>query len=266
MLDSPVDVDTSSRDEFVAYYEQASLSEQTLQRYGQIQDLILRSMPALSTTDLDVADIGCGAGTQAMMWAERGSRVRGLDVNERLITLARTRAAERQLDVSYVTGTATDLPWDDASADVCILPELLEHVAAWQRCLSEGARILRPGGVMYLSTTNRLCPVQQEFNLPMYSWYPSALKRHCEKLAVTTRPDLANHATYPAVNWFSYGDLSAHLAAMGFDCLDRFQTAPPQTGTLRRAAIGALKGSAAMRTLAQVFSPYTQVLAIKRRA
>jgi ubiquinone/menaquinone biosynthesis C-methylase UbiE len=264
MLDPPVDVDTSSRDEFVAYYEQASLSAQTLQRYAQIQDLILRTMPSISTANVDVVDIGCGAGTQAMMWAERGCRVRGLDVNERLISLARTRSAERRLDINYVTGTATDLPWADASSDVCILPELLEHVANWQRCLSEGSRILRPGGVMYLSTTNRLCPIQQEFNLPMYSWYPSALKRHCEKLAVTTRPELANHATYPAVNWFSYGDLSAHLAAMGFDCLDRFQTAPPQSGALRRAAIGALKQSAPLRTLAQLFSPYTQVLAIKR--
>jgi 2-polyprenyl-6-hydroxyphenyl methylase/3-demethylubiquinone-9 3-methyltransferase len=137
-------------------------------------------------------------------------------------------------------------------------------VADWRRCLAEGTRILRPGGVMYLSTTNRLCPVQQEFNLPMYSWYPSSLKRHYERLAVTTRPELANHATYPAVNWFSYGDLSAHLANLGFDCLDRFQTTPPQSGALRRALVGALKGSAPLRTLAQFFSPYTQVLAIRR--
>lgn len=260
-----MDIDTSSRDEFVEYYEQASLSKETLQRYSQIQDLILRTMPSLSTRNLDVADIGCGAGTQAMMWAEKGCRVVGLDVNERLIALARTRTAERRLDISYVTGTATDIPWSASSVDVCIMPELLEHVADWQSCLAEGSRILRPGGVMYLSTTNRLCPVQQEFNLPLYSWYPSALKRYYEKLAVTTRPEIANHATYPAVNWFSYGDLSRHLAAMGFDCLDRFQTAPEQSGGVRRAIVAALKSSTGLRTLAQVFSPYTQVLAIKRR-
>jgi 2-polyprenyl-3-methyl-5-hydroxy-6-metoxy-1,4-benzoquinol methylase len=54
--------------------------------------------------------------------------------------------------------------------DVCLLPELLEHVADWQSCLNEAARVLRPGGLLYLSTTNVLCPRQQEFNLPLYSF------------------------------------------------------------------------------------------------
>ena len=39
----------------------------------------------------------------------------------------------------------------------------------------------------------------------------------------------------------------------------------PQSGALRRALVGTMKRSAPVRTLAQLFSPYTQVLAIKRK-
>jgi hypothetical protein len=42
---------------------------------------------------------------------------------------------------------------------------------------------------------------QEEFNLPLYSWYPWRLKRHFEAVAVTTRPALANFARYSAVNF-----------------------------------------------------------------
>ncbi len=62
---------------------------------------------------------------------------------------------------------------------------------------------MRPGGVLYLTTTSCLCPSQMEFRLPLYSWYPGFLKRRYERLAKTTRPELANFAIYPAVHWFS---------------------------------------------------------------
>ena len=87
--------------------------------------------------------------------------------------------------------------------DVALLPELLEHVANWQDCLNEAARIVKPGGLLYLSTTSWLCPMQQEFNLPLYSWYPGFLKRKYERLAVTTRPEIANHCKYPCLLYTS---------------------------------------------------------------
>ncbi len=94
-----------------------------------------------------------------------------------------------------------------------MLPELLEHVEDWQTCLNEAVRALRPGGALYLSTTNALNPVQDEFELPFYSWYPGFLKRHYERLAVTTRPELVNHAKYPAVHWFTFFGLKPYLRA-----------------------------------------------------
>jgi 2-polyprenyl-6-hydroxyphenyl methylase/3-demethylubiquinone-9 3-methyltransferase len=260
-------LDHSSDPNFLAYYEQESLSEQTVGRFTRIRDraLALWSERNGRSELLDVVDIGCGAGTQAMLWAELGHRVRALDINEPLLQVGRERAKQRGLMVDFGLGTATALPYESASTDICLLPELLEHVADWESCVREAARILRPGAVLYLSTTNWLCPVQEEFNLPLYSWYPPALKRHFERLAVTTRPDLANHARYPAVHWFSFFQLRDHLIPLGFECLDRFDMLARQPiSGLKRLVASLARSSEGTRLVAHVFSGGTTVWALKR--
>src|SRR5688572_27629870 len=215
--------DHTTHPDFYEYYANESQSEATVQRFRSVQATVLRIAGQRGMAKrLTVADVGCGAGTQSRLWAELGHHVNGVDVNEPLIRLARKRAREQGLDIRFEVGTATALPWADASMDVCLLPELLEHVADWESCVNEAARVLRPGGLLYLSTTNVLCPKQQEFNLPFYSWYPGPLKRYCERLAVTTRPAIANYAKYPAVHWFSFYGLRDFLRPLGFSCLDRF--------------------------------------------
>jgi len=257
--------DTASKPEFFQYYADESLSERTLLRYTGIRDAVLRVIRPGSKR-LRVADIGCGAGTQAYLWAESGHAFHGLDVNQPLIELARQRAREAGVEASFEVGSATALPWDDESMDVCLLPELLEHVAEWETCLDEAARVLVVGGVLYLSTTNKLCPKQGEFELPMYSWYPAPLKRHFERLATTSHPQLVNHATYPAVNWFSFYGLRAFLEKRGFECMDRFDLAAlGDHGALQQTALRAVRSIPPLRLLAHVATPYTAVLARKLR-
>ena len=193
----------SSNQEFYEYYARQSQSDEAFIRFTRLRDLVLRVKQNEAKTNnassLDVVDIGCGAGTLSMLWAELGHRVHGIDVNESLINLARERAKNAGFDIEFRLGTAESLPWGDASADICLAPELLEHVPNWENCLNEFSRILRPGGILFLSTTNKLCPKQQEYTLPLYSWYPGFIKRYCEKIAVTTHPEIVNYATYSFV-------------------------------------------------------------------
>jgi 2-polyprenyl-6-hydroxyphenyl methylase/3-demethylubiquinone-9 3-methyltransferase len=241
--------DHSTHQDFYDYYASESQSEATRQRFRGIQAAVMRvAAQAGMHAPFDVADIGCGAGTQARMWAESGHRVFGVDVNEPLIRLAKERASEQGAAIKFEVGTATALPWADRSMDICLVPELLEHVADWQSCVNEAARVLRPSGLLYLSTTNVLCPKQQEFNLPLYSWYPSPVKRYCERLAVTTHPAIANHAKYPAVHWFSFYGLRDYLEPMGFRCL---------VSALRRVPL--------LRFIGHLATPSTYLVAIKAR-
>lgn len=260
--------DHGTHPDFYAYYAAESESAATLQRFASLQAAMLR-IAAQAGLDgmLDVADVGCGAGTQCRMWAALGHRVHGVDVNAPLVELARVRTRERRLDVDFQVGSATALPWADGSMDVCLLPELLEHVADWKSCLTEAARVLRGGGLLYLSTTNVLCPRQQEFNLPLYSWYPPALKRRCERIAVTTRPSIANYARYPAVNWFSYYGLRGYLEPLGFKCCDRFDLVDVSAkGKITRMLVALVRALPAMRFLGHVGTAGTYLVAVKTRA
>lgn len=170
---------------------------------------------------LHVLDAGCGLGLQSMLWAQDGHKVVALDIDTDLLEIGKELAGRRQLDIQWLQGRVDKIPLPDESVDLCLCVELLEHVPNWEAALDEMARVLSPGGVVLLTTTNILCPKQNEFRLPLYSWWPSFAKRRVERLSQSTRPDLANFTDHPAVNWFSYYSLGQELRIRGFDVRDR---------------------------------------------
>ncbi|MCC7488471.1 MAG: methyltransferase domain-containing protein [Gammaproteobacteria bacterium] len=264
-MPQPTGFDHSSDPSFFDYYARESLSAGTVQRFERVRDRALALLARRGRHGpFSVLDIGCGAGTQAMLWAGLGHQVAAIDVNEPLVVLGRRRAAERSLPIRFDVGSATALPYDSASIDVALLPELLEHVAEWEACLGEAVRTLRPGGLLYLSTTSWLCPRQEEFTLPGYSWYPGPVKRWCVRRSLTTHPQWANHARYPAVNWFSYYGLSRWLRARGFQTLDRFDVLAQQPlGGLQATVVGAIRALPPARLLAHMATAGTTVWALR---
>lgn len=263
MLDGGPNAD----DRFVDYYARQSESDKTRQRFEGTRRVALGLRSALgeSTNNLQIVDIGCGAGTQTHLWAADGHRAHGIDISAPLIDLARERAAHMKLDATFEVCSANQLNIRDESVDVVLVSELLEHLVEWEPCVNEALRILRPGGVVYLSTTNRLCPIQQEFTLPAYSWYPASLKKHCERLAVTTRKHWVQYASFPAVHWFSFYQLRDHLNARGVTAKDRFDFIETGESSLRGALLAAIGASRPLRFFAHVLTPYTLVVGHRRR-
>ena len=134
----PQQWDSSSDPGFFEYYEKQSQSKATYDRFVIVRDKVIKLYASLASgkkNSLDVADIGCGAGTQSLLWAQLGHRVSGIDINKPLVDLAKKRAAEAGFTIRFEVGSATELPLEDQSMDVCLLPELLEHVVDWQSCL-----------------------------------------------------------------------------------------------------------------------------------
>jgi len=253
--------------EFYDYYRKQSLSEKNLQRIIAIEEIIVNKINGKNNSKiLNVLDIGCGPGAMCIYWAKKGHNVHGLDINQPLLELATNRAREEKLEIDFKLGTATNLPWDDQSMDVCLVPELLEHVVDWRQCIDEFCRVLKPNGILFLSTNNKLCPRQQEFNLPLYSWYPGFIKRYCEKLALSTHPEIAGYATYPAVNWFTFFQLKKLLVTYGMESFDRFDLMDvTKNGFIIKNIIFCIRSINFLRWLAHIVTPYTIIVSIKNK-
>lgn len=262
-------LDHSSKREFFEYYAHESESKETEQRFVAIQQVVMTALKQegySSSKKLEVADIGCGTGVQSILWASLGHQVFGLDVNKPLLDLAKKKVHDKGYNIIFELGSAENLPWENNSMDVCLVPEFLEHVVNWQRCLDEFSRIVRPGGVLYISTTNKLCPIQHEYNLHLYSWYPRFVKHRYERLAITTRPELVNHATYPAVNWFTSYSLANELNKRGFMWKDRFSLKDVSKSSMtKKWALKLLNSSSILKFFANVATPYTVICGIKRK-
>jgi 2-polyprenyl-3-methyl-5-hydroxy-6-metoxy-1,4-benzoquinol methylase len=262
---SPPD-DRNSDPAFVAYYERESVSARSQDRFRVVRDKMLLLREGLGGTrrPLEVLNVGCGAGTECQIWAELGHKVTGIDISEPLVQLARRRASERGFDIHFDVGSALALPYGNSTFDVCLIPQLLEHVPDWQKCLDEGARVLRPGGLIYVSTTNVICPIQNEFTLPLYSWYPNFVKRRCEKLAVTTHREWVSHTAYPAIHWFTFWQLKEFFATRGVTCFDRFDLAKGDgTSKIRKAAFQLIRQLPPLRVAAYLLNTGTILAGVK---
>jgi demethylmenaquinone methyltransferase / 2-methoxy-6-polyprenyl-1,4-benzoquinol methylase len=94
-------------------------------------------------------DACCGTGDLALELARRvgpQGTVIGSDFSERMLDLAREKAAERASPVRFEWGDALDLSYDDGSFDAVTVGFGVRNLADLERGIGELARVLRPGG------------------------------------------------------------------------------------------------------------------------
>ncbi len=102
---------------------------------------------------MGIADIGCGGGLLCEPLARLGAQVTGVDPVADSIETARRHAEGQGLAIRYAVGTAEDLAGE--VFDAVISMEVVEHVPDLGAFLKACATILKPGGLLLLSTINR---------------------------------------------------------------------------------------------------------------
>ena len=106
-------------------------------------------------TGLTLLDIGCGGGLLCEPMARLGAEVTGIDPAERNIKTAAIHADEQALDIRYLSTTAEDMAVDGEQFDIILNMEVIEHVADPAAFTATCAKLLKPGGLMFMATINR---------------------------------------------------------------------------------------------------------------
>lgn len=128
-------------DEFAARYE-ARRGGRDPGGYHDLVDDLEVEFTRRYAEGRDLLEVGCGTGLLLARFAAFARRARGVDLSPGMLDKAR----ERGLDVAV--GSATELPFEDASFDVTCSFKVLAHVRDIRRALAEMARVTRPGGTV----------------------------------------------------------------------------------------------------------------------
>jgi 2-polyprenyl-3-methyl-5-hydroxy-6-metoxy-1,4-benzoquinol methylase len=127
-----------------------------------------------------VLDAGCGTGHTAILFAQEGARVVGLDIDRLALDIARLRSQQEGVVVKFLDGDVTRLQFPAETFDVVISHQVLEHLEPMQQvqALQEMWRVLRIGGLLFVQTPNRCFPVDvHDSQLPLAHWLPRNMGR-----------------------------------------------------------------------------------------
>jgi 2-polyprenyl-6-hydroxyphenyl methylase/3-demethylubiquinone-9 3-methyltransferase len=177
---------------------------------------------------LTVLDVGCGGGLVCEPLRRLGAAVTGIDPAEDNVEAARRHAEGQRLAIGYRAARVEDLAAEGCTFDAVVCLEVVEHVPDPRAFLKTCAALVRPGGLMLLSTINRtikaylLAIVGAEYVLrwlPVgtHQWErfvtPDELARHLQAAGLEA-PELRGIVYSPLADaWFLSADTDVNYLA-----------------------------------------------------
>ena len=133
----------------------------------------------LQPSGKQVLDLCCGQGVLTDALARAGATATGLDFSYRMLDVARARGSSAE----FVQGDAATLPFEDARFDAITCNFGFSHLPDRPAALAEMARVLRPGGQLYMSFW------EAPDRSPAFQLVMKALKDHGDLSRAVPSPD-----------------------------------------------------------------------------
>ena len=122
-----------------------------------------------------ILDLGSGMGGTSVALALACAAPLAFEYNRAYCDIIRLRAGRYDLYLPIVNGAGERLPFADASFDLAIAWDVVEHVQNPALLLAELARVVRPGGRVLLTVINRFAYRDPHYHLPLLNWLPRRL-------------------------------------------------------------------------------------------
>ena len=97
--------------------------------------------------------MGCGPGTYALLLAEKGFQVQGVDYSEEVIAVARKRISRDSVGLSVAD--IHHLPFPNNSFDIVLCMGIFQTMEDYEGGLKEAGRVLKNNGLVIVTTLNR---------------------------------------------------------------------------------------------------------------
>jgi len=105
--------------------------------------------------DLKILDVGCGGGLLSEPMARMGGKVTGIDASTETAAIAKSHAKQFGLTIDYRIASVEDLVKQKIKYDVITALEVAEHVADMDSFFAALKKLLKPRGLLIMSTLNR---------------------------------------------------------------------------------------------------------------
>lgn len=103
-----------------------------------------------------ILDVGCGGGIFTEMMFKEGAIVYGLDINSKLIDIAKKHAKNENISIKYLhESIRCHMLKNKEEYDIVTCMEVLEHTSNWQEMVTLCLKLVKSGGNVFFSTLNR---------------------------------------------------------------------------------------------------------------
>ena len=149
-FDRLLDTDAFLNLGYSAWYQPHIVGSSQRRLVTEIGTRLASSLPV--TDEVRLLDVGCGRGGPAIHLADRfGFRVTGVDLVPHNVRRATENAREQAVEIEWVVGDATQLPFATGSFTACTAVDALVYLSERERALATVADVLEPEGLLALS-------------------------------------------------------------------------------------------------------------------
>jgi SAM-dependent methyltransferase len=219
-------------------------------------------------TSTKMLEVGIGTGWFPIMCKMKGLSCKGMEISPQLVEYAKAFGRHCGIEADIELGNIEDADLGEGVYDIVVAASVFEHVEHWQDAIRGIYKALKPGGVLYFTSTNKFGLAEtfcsHEYKFPFYGWLPDAWRY---RLRRSRQGDEIMELGID-FNQFTYPQLRRCFEEVGFstvlDMVEMFDPDHLNNPTMwKKTLLRALRRFKALKTIALVFAPGTSFVCIK---